>query len=108
MNVTEVRDIDKYKSDIQTALYSTLINVPKVKYEDRDIAIIESELRATTQTAVNDGILKADPAPVIFIPRVMDIPVNDRANRVLPDITITCYTAGSVHFIDPVTITLKV
>lgn len=106
--IDEVRDIDKYKSDIQTALYSTLINVPKVKYEDRDIAIIESELRATTQTAVNDGILKADPAPVIFIPRVIDIPVNDRANRVLPDITITCYTAGAVNFIDPVTVTLKV
>ncbi len=106
--IDEIRDVDKFKSDIQTSLYSTLINVPKIKYTDKDIAIIESELRAATQTAVNDGILKGDPAPIIFIPKVIDIPVNDRANRVLPDITITCYTAGAVHFVDPLTITLKV
>lgn len=106
--IDEIRDTDYLKSELQTAVYSRLINIPKVAYTDKDISIIEAEVRATVLRAVGDNILKNDPAPVIFVPRVMDISVNDRANRILPDITVTAYLAAAVHFVDPLTVRILI
>lgn len=95
--IDNLRNADKYKSDIQVGVFSRFANLPKIAYTNKDIAIIDAELRAVTQRAINSGILTDDPAPVIFVPRVQDVSVNDRANRLLPDITIDAQVAGAVH-----------
>lgn len=95
-----IRDIDSLKSNIEVAIFSRLYNLPKISYTDNDIAIIESELRAVVQTAINDKILADDPAPVIVVPKARDVSANDRANRVLPNITITARIAGAIHYCD--------
>jgi hypothetical protein len=33
----------------------------------------------------------------VFVPRAIDIPANDKANRILPDVTFTAILAGAVH-----------
>lgn len=103
-----IRDTDYFKSRLQTVIYSRLINLPKIKYTDKDIAIIEAEIRSETLRAVDSGILADDPAPVIFVPKAVDVAANDRANRVLPDITVTARIAGAIHFVDPLTVTITV
>lgn len=103
-----VRDSDYFKSRIQAAVFSRLINLPKIPFTDKGIAVIEAELRSETMLAVGAGILADTPAPVISVPKVASISVLDKANRLLPDITITAYLANAVHFADPITVTLKV
>jgi hypothetical protein len=95
-----IRDTDYFKSQIQVAVFSRFINLPKIPYTDIGTSIIEAELRAVTQQAVRDTILADSPAPVIFIPKVADVAINDRANRILPDITITARIAGAIHYAD--------
>lgn len=95
-----VRNLDSFKSDVQVALYSVLINNDKISYTDKDIAIIENELRATTQLAVAAKILADDPAPIIIVPKALDVSVNDRALRLLPDVQIQCRISGAVHYLD--------
>lgn len=95
-----IRDIDQYKSDIQVAVISRFFNLPKVPQTEVGAAIIQSELIATTRRAINSGILADDPAPVIFVPKVLDISTNDRANRILPDITITARIQGAFQYAD--------
>lgn len=103
-----IRDIDYFKSQIQVVTFSRLVNVPKIKFTNTDLAIIENELLAETKRAVDDGILADEPAPIVFIPRAEDISANSRAQRILPDITITARIAGAIHFVDPLVITITV
>ena len=95
-----IRDTDQYKSDITVAVFSRFLNLPKIPQTEAGTAIILSELTAETQRAINSGILANDPAPVIFIPKVLDIATNDRANRILPDITITARIQGAFQHAD--------
>ena len=101
-----IRDSDYFKSQLQVVTFSRLVNLPKIRFTNPDLAIIENELRAETQRAVDSGILADVPAPIIIIPRAENIPTNSKAQRILPDITITATLAGAVHFVDPITVTL--
>lgn len=98
--IDTVRNLDSFKSDIQVNLFSLLKNNDKLSYEDADIAVVESELRATSQRAVDAKILASDPAPIIIVPKAADVSVNDRATRLLPDVKIQCRVSGALHYID--------
>ncbi|HCU25439.1 MAG TPA: hypothetical protein DF383_10520 [Deltaproteobacteria bacterium] len=95
-----IRDTDWLESEIQTAVFSRLVNLGKVPYTDAGVAIIEAEIRAVLARAVNAGVLAADPSPQVFVPKVADVPFNDRANRFLPDVTFTGTYASAIHRVD--------
>jgi hypothetical protein len=91
------RGIDWLTARIQERIFGALANVKKVPFTDTGIAIIESELRAQLQDGIDQGVLTNDPQPTVSVPLAADVPVADRANRILPDVTFTAQLAGAIH-----------
>lgn len=69
----------------------------KIPYTDAGLVIIEATMYARLQRAVAEGFLAESPAPKVIMPLVSEIPVNDRAERFLPDIPFEGTLAGAVH-----------
>ncbi|MNY59097.1 hypothetical protein D3C86_1955060 [compost metagenome] len=61
------------------------------------MAIFESEIRAQLSEAVRVGLLDETPPYQVFVPRVLDIAPNLRAQRTVEGITFTARLAGAVH-----------
>ena len=95
-----IRFIDWLQAQIEENIFALLISVPKVAFTDVGLASIENVLRAQLQRGVNVGGLKNDPSYEVFVPKVADIPVLDRATRTVPGITFNAQLAGAVHFVE--------
>lgn len=92
-----MRGVDFIHARIQERVFFRMVNLPKIPYTNAGVNIIVGEINAVLQTAIGQGILRADPAPVITAPLVSTIDPIDRANRVLPDINFSAELAGAVH-----------
>ena len=78
-------------------IFSVLVNNKKVPYTDAGAAMLENEVRAQLKAGVAVGLLAADPAFTVTVPRVAEIAPADRANRVFPNITFAATLAGAIH-----------
>jgi hypothetical protein len=85
------------ESEIQSRIYTKLVNAKKIPYTDAGVGIITNEVNAVLNEAVIKGILSDNPAPVVTAPLVADISAANKANRLLPDITFTGTLAGAIH-----------
>jgi len=92
-----VRGIDFIRSRLQEYVFTLLKNAPKVPYTDGGVGQVENEVRAVLQLAENQTILSPDPKFTVTVPKVADVSTNDKANRLLPDITFTGTLAGAIH-----------
>lgn len=95
-----VRGIDFITARLQENVFGRMINLPKIPFTDPGIAIIEAEVRGVMQLGISQGIFAADPAPTVTVPRAADVDVNDKANRLLPDVNFTAVLAGAIHFVE--------
>lgn len=91
------RFIDWLHARIQEAVFAVLATNPKVPYTDVGVEMVASAVRAVLKQGVQVGGLRADPAPLVTAPRVVDIDIADRANRLLPDINFSAELAGAIH-----------
>jgi hypothetical protein len=91
------RGIDWLTARIQERVFTVLANAAKVPFTDTGIAIIETELRAQLQDAIDQGVLADSPAPSVSVPLAANVPVADRANRILPDVSFTAQLAGAIQ-----------
>jgi hypothetical protein len=89
--------IDWLKARIAERIFSVLANRDKVPYTDAGAATLENEIRAQLTEGVKVGLLAADPAFTVTVPKVSTISVNDRASRVFPSITFEATLAGAIH-----------
>nr|MDO8118666.1 DUF3383 family protein [Candidatus Sigynarchaeota archaeon] len=95
--------IDYLRARMAENIFGKLVNLPKVPYTDAGVAIIEAEIRAVLENAIKIGIIA--PAPELFngkdydvsAPKVADVSDNDKANRLLPDVTWQARLAGAIH-----------
>lgn len=92
-----IRGIDWLEARMEERIYSRLVNLDKIPYTNDGIAIIEAEVRAQLQEAVVQGVLDGEAGFTVTVPRIADISLNDRANRILPDITFEARLAGAIH-----------
>lgn len=92
-----IRGIDWLEARMEEKIFATLANLPKVPYTDGGVAIIESNINEIITLAIDNDVLAANPAPVITVPKVADVPSNDRGNRLLPSVTFTATLAGAIH-----------
>ena len=92
-----IRFIDWLHAQIQEAVYSRLVSLPKIPYTNAGIGIIEAEVQAQLQRGIRVGGLSNDPAPVVTVPLVADVATLDRADRLLPDVEFTATLAGAIH-----------
>jgi hypothetical protein len=92
-----IRGVDWLESRMEERVYGRLVNLAKIPYTNAGIAIIEAEIRAQLQEAIAAGVLDGDAGFTVTVPRVSEVSANDRANRILPDITFEARLAGAVH-----------
>ena len=78
-------------------VFQRLANLPKIPYSDVGFAVVESAIREVLAAAVRQGIILDDESLTVTVPRRVDISANDRANRILPNVTFTATLAGAVH-----------
>jgi hypothetical protein len=95
--------IDYIRARMAENIFGKLVNAKKIPYTDAGIAIIEAEIRAVLENAIKIGIVARAPEEfegkdyVVEAPKVADISDNDKANRLLPDVTWQARLAGAIH-----------
>lgn len=90
--------IDWLESTMQTNVFSSLVNLPKVPYTDQGASVIESAIRATLQTGADNGLIDAS-SITVSVPKVADVPANTRAQRILTPAKFSCRFTGAFHYI---------
>ncbi len=94
-----IRGIDWLTSRIQEYVFSVLVNNPKIPFTDAGIACIEAEVKRVLQIGVGNDFLANDPAPKTYVPKAIDVPQQDKANRLLKNVKFTATLAGAIHFV---------
>ncbi|PZQ49754.1 MAG: hypothetical protein DI556_09795 [Rhodovulum sulfidophilum] len=92
-----IRGLDWLRQTMAEDIFILLANTPKVPYTNQGVAQVETVIRARLQVAINRNVLVDDENLSISTPDVADTDPNDRANRVLRDVSFTARLAGAVH-----------
>lgn len=95
-----IRGIDWLRSTMQLDIFQTLANAKKVPYTDPGVALIEKDVRSRLSIAVSVGLLAADPAYTVTVPKVKDIPATDKAARKLRNLRFNATVAGAIHALE--------
>ena len=105
-----IRGRDWLEARMTEEIFSLLTRKAKVPYTDGGIAMIEAvviqvlELGITRNfiapAYVNEDTNEAVNSYVITVPKVRDITFNDRASRILDDLTFKATVAGAIHAVD--------
>lgn len=91
--------VDWLKSTMQENVFALLVQAPKVPYTDQGVGIIINAIKQTLQQGVANGLIDGSSPIIVSAPQVLDVPLADRQNRLLPDVTFSCRFAGAIHFV---------
>jgi hypothetical protein len=89
------RYIDFLTARLQENIFALLVNQPKLPYTDASVDLILGEIRAQLRRGIPLAIVEG--SIVTSAPAVEDISSQDRANRLLPDVTFQARLAGAIH-----------
>jgi len=81
---------------IQERVFGSMISADKIPYTDAGVAVIQNDVDAVLKQGVTNGGY-VEGTPTVTVPKVADVPVVDRANRLLPDVEFTADLAGAIH-----------
>jgi hypothetical protein len=85
---------------MQEYIFSALANADKVPFTDKGIGIVEGQVWAVLRLAVKNDILVDDENLRVTVPLADDVPVADRASRLLPDVQFEGRLAGAIHAVN--------
>lgn len=102
-----IRFRDALVDQIKVSVVSAMINADgKVPYTDDGIQIIGNAIRGPLELNVRRGGIAPQeldandnliPSYTLTLPRSIDVPFNDKANRILRDVKFTARLAGAIH-----------
>lgn len=97
-----MRGTDALESEIQSNVFTGLVNSPKIPFTDVGASSVENRVRqglkAFTVTTDNPNrLLKNNPAPTVTVPLVSTVSDANKGNRILPDVEFVAYYAGAIH-----------
>jgi hypothetical protein len=92
-----VRDLDWVEDDMAKGVFGAIVGTDKVPYTSEGILLVENEVRASVNRAVNRGIFADDPAPVVTTPDIADVATVDKEERILRDVKFSATLAGAIH-----------
>lgn len=95
-----IRGVDWLTSTIQTFVYATLINNPKVPYTDAGITAIEAQIRRALDLGISNNFLSDNPPYIVEVPLAANVPPNDKANRVLNGVSFQATLAGAIQAVN--------
>lgn len=90
-----IRGADFIAVRIQEAVFTLLSNAPKVPFTNKGIGMVENEVRAVLDLAVDNGIITDD--YVLTVPDASEVPLANKGTRVLPDISFVATLQGAIH-----------
>lgn len=79
---------------MQESVFGMLVRKPKVPYTDAGFTLVEAQMRSVLAQGVQNGLYASYR---ITVPRVADIPENQRLQRVAGDFLFDATLAGAVH-----------
>lgn len=92
-----IRGVDWMSQRMEEDIFKALVDAEKVPYTNAGLAVIEAVMRKRLDIGVRRGVVAPEPAYTVNIPDVLDIDSNDRASRVVRDITFEYRAAGAIH-----------
>ena len=95
--IDTVRGRDWIKAKLQEELFNRLIRPEKVPYTQKGIEAIGGLVRNVLKRAETQGIIRDD--FTVNVPLLADIPLSDKANRILPNVNFTATFASAIHTI---------
>jgi len=95
-----IRASDWLKARIQEDIFGELIRQEKISFTDAGITAIDAIIKQRLAIAVDRDVLAPNPAPATIVPKALDLPVNDRAQRCLNEIKFMARFAGAIHKLD--------
>lgn len=104
-----IRFRDWLQEEITVNVFNLLINRDKVPYTDEGIALIEARIRSALELGQQRGGIAPTEYDedgsenygfVIEVPRSSSISANQKASRVLTDVSFTARLAGAVHAVE--------
>ena len=95
-----IRGIDWLTARLQERIFGVLVNSDKIPFTDPGIAVVEAEVRAQLQEAIGVGLIAADPAPVVTVPKASDVSTANKTARTLPSVEFSATLAGAIHLVE--------
>ena len=100
--------IDWLEADMETRIFTQLASVPKVPYTDAGLAQLESQVRASLDSGIANGLLVADPDNYdgaeyeVTVAKVSTIAAGEKAARNVPGTALAfrATLAGAVHTVE--------
>lgn len=95
-----IRSQDFLYSRIDESVFGTLLRAKKVPYTNAGISMIEAAIESPIMVATRNGMIAEENGEFLYeikTPTRAETTVDDRANRLLPDIYATVTLAGAVH-----------
>lgn len=92
--------VDWLESTIQTNVFSALVNAAKIPYTDKGTDVLIQAVQSAIDTGVANGLIDGNSPISVSAPKVLSIPLLQRANRVAPTISYSCRLAGAINAVD--------
>lgn len=89
--------IDWLVATIQVNIYQQLVLTPKIPYTDLGTAVLIQAVDAAIKQGVTNGLIDGNSKISITAPSVLDVPSNQRAQRISPTISFSCRLAGAYN-----------
>ena len=94
------RAIDWMDARLTENIFQLMITEDKVPYTNAGISQVTSRMSEIFQQATARGVVAIEDGEALWsidAPRRQDVPTNDRANRILPDVNFEVIAAGAIH-----------
>jgi hypothetical protein len=100
-----VRGRDWLMARLRERVIALFVNNLKVPYTDAGIAMVVSLIRAQLREGQSPafGFISDNPDFVVTYPDVLDVSANDKANRILPNISFEATLQGAIQAVVPIT-----
>jgi hypothetical protein len=102
-----IRGRDHFVQRCRERVWQFLANVTKVPFTDAGIQSVISLLKAQVEESTAYGYLDPEREAIYNYPKAADVSDANKANRILPDVSVEVYLAGAIHIINPLTVVIS-
>jgi hypothetical protein len=88
---------DWLETTIQSNIYQELVNASKIPYTNKGTSVLLAAVKAAIDLGVTNGLIDGTRKITVTAPNVEDVPFAQRANRIAPNISFSCFLAGAVN-----------
>lgn len=87
---------DWLQARLEESVFGALRAARKIPYTDAGVDLIKGAVRGPLQAGVRNGFLAETPKYTVTAPKVADVDITDRQNRLLPDVKFGANLAGAI------------